>query len=842
MKILSRSVLLFWGIATLFQTSAKGQSALQSPAEFLGYELGTRFTPHHRVMDYFEHVQEHSPHVELETYGITYEGRPLITAYIASEARIQTLDSIRQNNLRLAGMQDGERNPDQPGIVWLSYNVHGNESVSTEAALKTLHTLVDPQNEKSKAWLENTVIIIDPCLNPDGRNRYVNWYNQVVGRIPNARPEAREHIEPWPGGRTNHYYFDLNRDWAWMTQQEVQARVAHYNSWMPQIHVDFHEQGVNEPYYFAPAAEPYHALITTWQRTFQQDIGKNHASYFDNEGWLYFTRQVFDLLYPGYGDTWPTYNGAIGMTYEQGGSGRAGLEIITEESDTLSLKDRIEHHYITGLSTIEVTSQNKEAVLKEFIDFFEKTQNEPVGEFKTYVLKGLSEKNRLHVVENYLEAQGIEFSYATERQQAEGYRYADGSTTRFAAEPGDMIITTYQPKSVLLQVLFDPQPALSDSLSYDITSWSLPYVFGVDTYATKTRFESGTDQRPYAGYTAPDNLKPYAYLVEWRSFEDAKFLADLLVAGIRPRYAEKAFEINEQIFNSGTLIITRTGNDRVLDRFDALIRDLAQRHQIPITAVASGLVEKGSDFGSSDVHFIKPPRIATLSGTPLSVYSVGEIWHFFDQQLKYPITVLPVNNFSIETLASYDVLILPRGNYSTILPSDRLEALRSWIERGGRLISLESATDFLAGKKGFNLRKKPEKSFSDSLTHSVRRYENRQRESISSQVYGAIFSVRLDTSHPLAFGYDETYHLLKRSDDVYAFLSHENDWNVGTLRKDGHLSGFVGSKLADHLDDGLVIGIQDMGRGDVVYIADNPLFRGFWYNGKLLMANAVFLR
>ena len=279
---------------------------LQTPSQFLGYEIGSRFTRHHKVIDYFKYVSKNSSNVELEKYGETNEHRPMYVSYISSKENILKLENIRKSNLSQTGIIAGDSN-NKISIVWLSYNVHGNEASSTEAAMLTIYELVTTK----KRWLKNTVVIIDPCLNPDGRDRYVNWYQQVKSTPFNINQEGKEHSEPWPGGRPNHYLFDLNRDWAWATQLETAQRIKIYNKWMPHIHVDFHEQGINDPYYFAPAAAPFHEIISDWQRNFQTQIGKNHATYFDREGWLYFTKESFDLLYPSYGDTYPTYMGAI---------------------------------------------------------------------------------------------------------------------------------------------------------------------------------------------------------------------------------------------------------------------------------------------------------------------------------------------------------------------------------------------------------------------------------------------------------------------------------------------------------------------------------------------------
>src|SRR5215203_4765619 len=365
-------------------------SQVQSPEQFLGYKIGTRYTPHWRIVEYFKHVAIANPSmVKLQPYGQTNEGRPLMVAFVSASANISNLETIRTNNLGLAQMTSGGSTVNAPAIVWLSYNVHGNETSSSEASMLTLYALVDPSNSKAKQWLQNTLVIMDPCLNPDGRDRYVNWFNSIVGKQPNPSIDAREHREPWPGGRSNHYNFDLNRDWAWQTQIETQQRLKLYNEWLPQIHVDFHEQNIDAPYYFAPAAEPFHEVITPWQRNFQKTIGANHARYFDEKGWLYFTRERFDLLYPSYGDTYPIYNGAIGMTYEQAGGGVGGLA-IKQGDDTLTLKQRIEHHFVTSMSTIEISSQNAEKINAEFKKYFDDGAKNGVGIYKTYVVSGAS--------------------------------------------------------------------------------------------------------------------------------------------------------------------------------------------------------------------------------------------------------------------------------------------------------------------------------------------------------------------------------------------------------------------------------------------------------------------
>ena len=323
-----------------FSLGLHAQTGITSPAEFLGYELGTRFTPHHKVARYTEQLHGEIESSRLISYGTTAENRPLQLLVLSHPENMIDLASFKTQHINRVQGGPGSEKWDDVAVVWLSYNVHGNEAVCTEAALAVMHR-VATDVRRGADWLKHVVVLIDPCLNPDGHDRYTNWFNQYASLTPNADPLAYEHDEPWPGGRPNHYLFDLNRDWAWQTQSESQMRSKVYHEWMPHVHCDYHEMGYNSPYYFAPAAEPFHESITDWQRAFQEEIGNATAQNFDARGQLYYTRESFDLLYPSYGDTYPIYNGSIGMTYEQGGSGSAGVLVQQNSGDSLSLEQRI---------------------------------------------------------------------------------------------------------------------------------------------------------------------------------------------------------------------------------------------------------------------------------------------------------------------------------------------------------------------------------------------------------------------------------------------------------------------------------------------------------------------
>lgn len=816
---------------------------IQSPLEFLGYKPGEQFTPHHRVVDYYRYLATASANIKLIEYGKTNEGRPLILAYIASAENLPKMEEIRKNNMLLTGIKSdagsagsGSPTPGQPAIVWLSYNVHGNEAVSTEASLQTVYDLLDPSNSRSRQWLQNTVVIMDPCLNPDGRERYVNFYNPVRSLVPDALPFAIEHMEPWPQGRTNHYYFDLNRDWAWQSQIETQQRMAVFNKWLPQVHVDFHEQGINEPYYFAPAAEPYHQDITKWQREFQTIIGKNNARYFDQKGWMYFTRERFDLLYPSYGDTYPIYNGSIGMTYEQGGSGRAGLAVINSEGDTLTLKDRIDHHHTTGLSTIEATSKNAEKALAEFKNYFAVSKSMPPGEYKAYVIKG-ENTEKLKTLALLLSRNGIEYGYGSVKGGL-GFNYFSGRNEAFKVEKNDMVISAFQPKSVLLKVLFEPKTFVSDSATYDITAWSLPYAYGLQAYATKEALKPSSAGLQDMSVPANEMSNPVAYIANWNSLADVKFLSELLKNNIKVRYSEVPFETGGKKFNAGSLIIARTSNEALGGGFERSLNELARRSGIVLQPIPSAFVDKGADLGSDKIRFIRRPRVVAVSGESTSSLSFGQVWHFFEQQIGYPLTVVRAQDLARINWNEFDVIIFPDGRY----PDIGNDKMQQWISGGGKVIAMESAVSQLVGKKGFDLKNKEEPKKDAKVQdpyQDLKTYENRERENLAANIPGAIYKVELDNTHPLGFGFPNFYYTLKLDDKVYQYLS--KGWNVGVIKKDNYVTGFVGAQAKAKLADGLIFGVQEMGNGSIVYLADDPLFRSFWENGKLLFSNAVFL-
>jgi hypothetical protein len=807
-----------------FAYTVSGQN-LKSPEEYFGYGYGKKFHFHSQVVEYTKYIAStNTENTKLIPYGRTSEGRELLVIAFGSKENIQNLDEIKKANLQTIGLAEGNAAREIPAITMLSYNVHGNEAVNTEVALSMIHAL-GSKSELANKVFKNTVVLIDPCANPDGLDRYSQWYNRHIGKNANPNPEAIEHREPWPGGRYNHYHMDMNRDLAWQTQLETQQRVSFYNSWMPHFHGDFHEMGPGSPYFFAPSAKPFHEDLTPYQREFQTLIGDYHKRDFDKNGWLYYTKERFDLLYPSYGDTYPSYNGAIAMTYEQGGSGIAGLSYARSEGDTLTLEDRMKHTHSTSVAAIEAVSDHAENIKTAFKKYFNDPTKNGYGKYKSYAMKGSAAS--IKSLTELLDKLSIKYSFASSKSSFNGFSFKSQKNESFSLEKEDLIVNTYQPKGVFTKILFEPHTMLEDSNTYDITAWALPYAYGLEAYGLTQKVEGAATRTYETNKSSEATAGVYAYALKLASFDDYKFLSYAVQNGIKTRVQPASFQANGKQFPVGTIIFTRLNDTRFESRIKSLIKD----KNVILEPLYSGMVEKGMDLGLDEVAYVGAPRVGILMGQGISATGFGEVWHYFDQQLDYPATLLDNKTFGNVNLSNYDVLVFPSGRYDKTITGSA--DLQSWINKGGRLILIENACGSFEGVDGYELKEKTQPDAKPDLT---KKYGTYSRESISDQVPGAIYEVNLDNTHPLAYGYGGTMNMLIKNPNNYEPLTR--GWNVGLVGE--HKSGFVGHNLKNSLKNAPVFAVQEKGRGKVIYLTESPIFRGFWYTGKALFANAVF--
>ncbi len=829
--MLHRTSLLAMLLLLAFQSIGQ----VQSPQTFHREMYGVQFTPNHRVVDYFDHLVDESDRIIKQPYGYTNEGRPLNIFIISTPENLERLEEIRTQHLAKIGFSDAESAEEDIAIVWLSYSVHGNEAGGTEASMQVAYELVTGDQSDADEWLKNTVVIIDPSVNPDGNSRYSHWHIGVSNASANPNLQAREHYEPWPGGRLNHYYFDLNRDWAWTSQVESQQRIALYKKWMPQVHADVHEQFKDNPYYFAPAAVPLHMHISDWQYEFQTRIGKNSASEFDANEWLYFTKEVFDLFYPSYGDTYPTFNGSIGMTYEQAGHAFTGRAVKMDNGDTLTLQDRIDHHYTTSLSTVKVSSEDADELNDNFKKYFSVSSSNPPGALKSYVISANNPASELAELAAYFDLHGIEYWALPKDMKAKMYSYQSNQEEEVELKAGDMLVSAYQPLAILTQVLFEPDPVLEDSLTYDITAWSIPHARGLEVYASDSKI---TSDKPYM---VPQNnsklpaARPYAVAIKYDCLNDASLIGELLRAGVVVRYTEKEVRFEGNTFAPGTCFVMAADNRKNTDWYPT-VKQAIQDRDAKAWPIETGWAQSGADMGSTNFVLIEKPEVILLASDELSPNSFGFAWYYFEQVLDYPMTVVNKSNL---------VAALNSGQYNTLVVQDgrvrmdesTSEVLADWIRKGGKLICSANSVRSAADLPGVQLGDAKKLAF--NAKRGEMNYSDRERAYIPTMVPGAIYRTALDESHPLAFGLGDHYFSLKTNS--VQFDKMENGWNVGVINDDLVKMGFAGYLVNEAQKQSMVIGEQSMGRGNIVFFTDDILYRGFWRRGQQLFANALFM-
>ena len=517
--------------------------------------------------------------------------------------------------------------------------------------------------------------------------------------------------------------------------------------------------------------------------------------------------------------------GAIGITYEQGGHGRAGLGILNDEGHVLTLVERLTHHTTTGLSTVEIASKNAKRLNDEFGKFFDNRGLK----YKSYVLNG--NPDNLNSLKSLLDKHDIQYENATS-SKASGYNFKTGTSGSIDTDGNSLVVHTNQPKGKMVKVLFEPNAKLTDSLTYDITAWSMPYAYGLDAVASTTKIASSKSlkQQKYSPLS-----EAYGYVSDWNSMKDAKFLASLLKANFRVRFTEKPFTSGGKDFGRGSLIITK-GDNANMENMLVTLNDIAAKHNKQLSTINTGFSQRTPDIGSPDIKLINKQKIAILSGEGTSSLSYGAIWHFFEQQLKYPVTSINTDNLSRTNLDKYNILIMPSGYYGSILNEDMMNSLKDWVRSGGKVIAIDAALRSFAGKDGFSLKYKENES--EEASDNLIPYAERERQYSNNMITGAIFKSKVDTTHPMAFGYSDDYFTLKIGSSAYSLL--DRGYNVSHINDTKVYSGFAGKNALNNLDNTLVFGEERMGSGSFIYMADNPMFRSFWENGKLFLVNSIF--
>jgi len=835
--------------------------AVPTPKSVLGYEVGERFTPHHMLMRYIDRLAATSRRVRVDTVAHTFEGRESVLVIATSEANHTRMPQIRADARRIGdprGAAAGEVSTAtgrMPSIAWLGYTVHGGEASGTEAAIALLYQLAAGRDAETQRILDSVVVLIDPVQNPDGHERHVQdvMRNRGAQGIPTT-PGSMIHQGNWPGPRTSHYYFDLNRDWFLHSHPETRGRVRTFLEWYPHVAVDLHEMGSNSTYFFAPPMEPInknvHASILQWWNVY----ARANASAFDRNGWSYFTREGYDEFYPGYGVSWPILTGAVGMTYEQASSG--GGAIRRTDGTILTLRDAAHHHYTAAWATITTTATRRADRVRDYAAFRQSAITDATNAPMRAIVIEQDAQGRADSLAARLLANGITVRRIADETSLPNAIAFGGATQATRIPAGSYAVDLAQPQGRLAKALLEPDAQLDSSFIrqelesrrtnqperfYDMTAWSLPYTFRVRAYTTRT-VPAGTDlaadafARPPAASEAPSTPAQYAYAFAPGSEASIRLLAALLRDSVRISYAPRAFRVGQGNFPHGAFVVRVAANDSTVHR---RMRNGIAASNARVSTVASALVDEGTDLGSNSVIPVRTPRVALVGGTPIQGNSFGFTWYTFDQRIGYPVTTVAASSL-VGVLSDFDVIVVPSvavGGFDNVLGDGGRTALGAWVRSGGVLITLDGATAWLATQRAglARLRLRSDSARADSTGGAP----------LPVDVPGAILRAYGDTLSPLLAGV--------RTSEIPVLLFSGRFYTTPRDLRAGEaviryapearlrLGGYMWPEVAERVAGSPYLWTEQVGRGRVIGFAGDPNFRDMWRGLLPVFANAVFL-
>ncbi|WP_394749795.1 M14 metallopeptidase family protein [Spongiimicrobium salis] len=801
------------------------EADIPSPETFLGYGIGEHHTRHDRIVSYLEKLAELSDRATIHQYGSTHEGRKLVMLTVSSPKNLSNIETLKEQHLAFTDPSKSVSNYDDvPIFINLAYNVHGNEPSSSEAALLTAYTMVASKHPEILSYLNDAVMFIDPTINPDGRDRHTQWANSYQGNPLVSDPQDAEHNEYWPGGRTNHYWFDLNRDWLLGIHPESRGKLTWYHQWYPNVVTDFHEMGTNSTYFFEPA-KINGSLNPIMPKENAEDLNNLFGAYFaqalDSLGSFYFTKEVFDGTYPGYGSSYPDLQGGLGLLFEQASS--RGHKQTTAFGE-ITFPFTIRNQYTSSITTVKAAVENKAYLRRYQQEFFKKALTlASKSKIKGYRFREDYDKNRTKAFIDKLLLHKIDV-------------YTSGQNS--------YTVPTKQPQYRMVQTMFETYEKYRDSVYYDASAWSVANFYNmkykaVNNLSLGKKVISTTELNEDRKLTLSD----YAYLIDWDDYNAPALLYELQSKGLVVSSAFKPFttKVNTgtKSFNYGTLVIPVSLQKKTSKEIFDLVQKASETYQVPAYSVSTGYNIKGIDLGSRSVQPLSTPKVAMLIGDGVRSYEAGEIWHLLDTRMNMPVTKIPMRNFGRANLEGYNTLVLVSGRYN--LSKAQLEKIKGWTAKGNTLITIGSASKWAIDRK--LVQEKLTEAKKDSGKTVVRKPyvdagENIGKESLG----GVILKVDLDLTHPLAFGYRDTAIPVYKNNTIWLAPSKNAYATVGKYDKDPHIDGFITKKnLNEFLKPSASLIVSPIGRGKAILFADNPNFRGSWYGTNKLFLNALFL-
>ena len=800
-------------------------SSISSPEEFLGYEIGFEHTRHDLIVAYLNYLSNASSRANLINYGKTHEGRSLVMLTVSSESNLNNIESIRQEHLKytVPGAQM-ELNKDLPIIINLGYGVHGNEPSSAEAAMLTAYTLVASNNIKIERFRNNSLVFIDPTINPDGRDRHSQWANQYKSINLVSDSNDAEHNEAWPRGRTNHYWFDLNRDWLLGVNPESRGKLKWFHTWYPNVVTDFHEMGTNSNYFFEPMKRnaSLKPLIPDENYSVLSPIfAEYYVKSLDSIGSFYYTKESFDETYPGYGSSYPDVHGAVAILFEQASS-RGHLQ--ETNYGTMSFGFTIRNQYLSSIATVEAAVDNKNLLRDYQRRFFNSSLTEFKDEkVKAYEFGDKNDQNRNKAFIDKLLLHKIKVYKSKDRY----------------------VVPVNQAQSRMVKNIFETFDKYIDSVFYDASAWSVSNIYNMKSKKLKN-FNLGAEVTSTENLVNNSSVKKsnYAYILDWDDYNSPAALNHLQKNDIVTYSAFKPFEIkvngtnSSKKFDYGSILIPVSKQTVSSDKLFDLVKTMQEKFDVPVYNSESGYSMKGIDLGSNNFRINKPVKVALLIGDGVNSYEAGEVWHLLDTRIGMPLTKIRLNQFSRTSLDKYTTLVMVSGSYSQ-LNKNQIEKIKNWVGKGNTLITIARGSSWAI--KSELIKETLVESKVDS-TYSRKRYVDARENIGRERIGGVILKADLDLTHPLAFGYNDTSIPVYKNNNVFINKTKDDYSSVAIYSKDFHIDGYISeSNRKDYIPGSASLIVSKIGSGRVVVFADNPNFRGSWYGTNKLFLNALFL-
>ncbi|KYP14310.1 M14 metallopeptidase family protein [Flavihumibacter sp. CACIAM 22H1] len=810
--------------------------AVPKPEAVIGHKVGEWHITHDRLVLYMKALAAAVPdRIQLQVMGTSYEARQQVLLTITSPENHRNLPSIREEHRKLSdpGFTGNLTYEQMPAVVYQGFSIHGNEPSGANAALLTAYHLAAATGPAIDSLLKEVVILLDPSFNPDGLNRFATWANMHRSANLVTDPASREFNEVWPGGRYNHYWFDLNRDWLPAQHRESQHRLKIYQQWRPNILTDHHEMGTDATFFFQPG-EPsrVNPLTPVKNQELTQAIANFHANYLDKIGSLYYTKEGYDDFYYGKGSTYPDAQGCIGILFEQASSRGHAQQSI---NGVLTFPFTIRNQFTTTLSTLAAARAMRIELLQYQRSFYQQmAKDAKAAAVKGWIFGNEADEARTGIFVEMLQRHEINVERLEQDIAIGKEKFKKGSS---------YLVRTEQPQYKLIQTFFEKIPTYKDSLFYDITAWTMTMAMGLKNSALTAAQLAAVKAAPITAWQSSKgqllaDSSAYAYVFEWSEYYAPRMLNSLLKQGVVMRVATKTFTatVNGQPknFPLGSLLIPVQLQTKSSSELLSLLKEEARLNGINVEGISTGMSVGGVDLGSRSLQPVLLPSIALLVGAGVSALDAGEVWHLLDQRFAMPPSMLEAPVFNRINLSGYTTMVLVGGSYSAF----QTEKLKTWVQAGGTLILTEDAIEWAkqAGLVKLEFKK------TAPVLDSSKQYPYAQRSAIvgAQQVRGAILQAQADQTHPLAYGYEQDFMYLFKQNNVFMKLPANPFAAPIQYGSQPLASGFITQQNLDVIKKSAAVLVQTSGNGRIICIGDNPNFRAYWLGGSKLFMNAVF--